>query len=103
LWNISVDNNGTGTATASQIDQFTLTQTYGAACTPVIESSFPVSMGDIPAGGSASGSIMIDFAGCSPIARFSLDALFSANFLLGGNTTAGGATTGVLVLNNQFR
>ncbi len=102
-WNISVDNNGTGTATASQIDQFTLTQTYGAACTPVIESPFPVSMGDIPAGGSASGSIMIDFAGCPATARFSLDALFSANFRLGGNTTAGGSTTGVLVLNNQFR
>ena len=94
LWNMSVNNNGTGTATSSQIDDFILSQTYGAPCTPVIDTSVPVSMGDIAAGGSASGGIMIDFTGCPATARFSLDALFSAN---------GGSTTGVLVLNNQFR
>ncbi len=94
LWNIYVNNNGTVTAISSQIDNFILNQTYGSPCAPVIDTSGPVSMGDIAAGGSASGGIMIDFTGCPATARFSLDALFSAN---------GGSTTGVLVLNNQFR
>jgi hypothetical protein len=94
LWTISVNNNGTGTAASSQIDGFALTQTYGASCTPVIESSFPVSVGDIPAGGSASGGIMIDFTGCPATARFTLNGLFSAN---------GGSTTGVIARNNDYR
>ena len=90
---ISVDNNSTETATASQIDDLILAQTHGSPCTPVILSSVPVSMGDIPAGGSTGGGISINFTGCAADAHFRVDALFSAN---------GGSATGVLV-DNQAR
>jgi hypothetical protein len=84
-------NNGTATVTSSQIDGFTLTQTSGTPCTPEINTSFPLSIGDIPAGGSATGGIAIDFldAGCPANALFTVNALFSGN---------GGSTTGVSVL-----
>jgi hypothetical protein len=89
--NSTAANNGTATVTSSQIDGFTLTQTSGTPCTPEINTSFPLSIGDIPAGGSATGGITIDFsdAGCSATALFTVNALFSGN---------GGSTTGVSVL-----
>jgi hypothetical protein len=90
---IGVANNSTETATASQIDDFILTQTHGSPCTPGIGTPVPVSMGDIAAGGATSGEISIDFTGCAADAHFSLDVLFSAN---------GGSATGVLV-DNQAR
>ena len=99
LWNFSVTNNGhstaanngTATVTSAQIDGFTLTQTSGTPCTPAINTSFPLSLGDIPAGASATGGIAIDFsdAGCPVNARFTVNALFSGN---------GGSTTGVSML-----
>ena len=84
-------NNGTATVTSSQIDGVTLTQTSGTPCTPAINTSFPLSLGDILAGTSATGGIAIDFsdAGCPANARFTVNALFSGN---------GGSTTGVSVL-----
>ena len=99
LLNVSVGNNGKSTAanngttavTSAQIDGFTLTQTSGTPCTPQIKTSFPLSIGDIPAGASATGGIAIDFsdAGCPANAVFTVNALFSGN---------GGSTTGVSVL-----
>lgn len=89
--NSTAANNGTATVTSSQIDGFTLTQTSGTPCTPLINTSFPLSIGDIPAGGSATGGITIDFsdAGCPATALFTVNAWFSGN---------GGSTTGVSVL-----
>jgi hypothetical protein len=90
---IGVTNNSTEPVTASQIDDFILTQTHGSPCTPVILGSVPVSMGDIAAGGTTNGDISIDFTACAADAHFSLNALFSAN---------GGSATGVVV-DNQAR
>jgi hypothetical protein len=46
-----------------KIDGFTLTQTAGAACTPMVTvpASFPLALGDIPANQSASAPITILF------------------------------------------
>jgi endo-1,4-beta-xylanase len=96
VWTITANNPSQGTGYATQINGFTLTQVAGAACTPVITppSSFPVVLGDITAGQSASTSFTIDFTGCANLARFTLTMPWSS---------ANGADTGTLVSGNQFR
>jgi endo-1,4-beta-xylanase len=95
VWTVTATNGTVGPAYATQITGFTLTQTSGAACSPVITppSSFPVSLGDIPTGGTASANFTINFTGCSALARFTMSAPWSS------------ATydTGTYVLGNQFR
>jgi endo-1,4-beta-xylanase len=95
VWTLTATNGTVGPAYATQITNFTLTQTSGAACTPVITppSSFPISLGDIPAGGSASASFTINFTGCATLARFTMSAPWSL------------ATydTGTYVVGNQYR
>ncbi len=97
-WTITMSNPGPGIAYATQITGFTLTQTAPAhpVCTPVIKSPapFPIVLGDIAAGGSANASFVIDFTGCSGIARFSLNVPYNST---------GGANTGSIVRNNEFR
>ena len=95
VWTVTATNGAVGTAYATKITGLTLTQTSGAACAPVITppSSFPVSLGDIPASGSASASFTINFTGCVTLARFTMSAPWSS------------ATydTGTYVLGNQYR
>ncbi|MGB9456599.1 MAG: endo-1,4-beta-xylanase [Bryobacteraceae bacterium] len=95
VWTITASNNGSGTAYATQINGFTLTQAAGAACTPVITppSSYPVVLGDIASGNSASAAFTIDFTGCANLARFALKMPWSS------------ATydTGAFAQGNQFR
>ena len=94
-WTVTATNGSVGTAYATQISGFTLTQTSGAACTPVITppSSYPVVLGDIPASGTASASFTIDFTGCAALNRFTMSVPWSS------------ATydTGTYVSGNQFR
>jgi endo-1,4-beta-xylanase len=94
-WTISVTNPSSEPAYATQITGFTLRQTGGAACTPVVTppSSFPVSLGDIAASSAASASFSINFAGCSSIARFTLNVPWSSAVY----------DTGTLVSANQFQ
>jgi hypothetical protein len=96
VWTVTASNSGTGTSYTTQINGFTLTQESGVACTPVITppSSFPVAFGDIAAGNSANAAFTIDFTGCAALARFTLNAPWSA---------ANGANTGTFTLGNQFR
>jgi endo-1,4-beta-xylanase len=95
VWTITATNGSVGTAYATQISGFTLTQTSGAACTPVVTppSSYPVVLGDIPVNGTASASFTIDFTGCAALNRFTLSVPWSS------------ATydTGTLVSGNQYR
>ncbi len=95
-WTIALSNPGPGTAYGAQITGFTLTQTAGAACTPVITgpSTFPVVLGDIASGASATTSFVINFAGCANTARFSLNVPYNST---------GGANTGSIVRSNEFR
>lgn len=74
-------NNGTaGPAYTTLIQGFTLTQTDGEPCSPVITapSSYPVSFGDIATGGSASADFTLDFGACNRFARFTLSVPWSS-------------------------
>jgi hypothetical protein len=52
-------------AASAQISAFTLTQTAGAACTPVVASlSLPVALGNNAPGNSAGASFTMAFSGC---------------------------------------
>src|SRR4029077_749048 len=60
----------------AQITGLTLTQTFGAACTPVIATAFPLNIGQqlpfLPPG-----DVIIDFSGCPALARFTAVLSFS--------------------------
>jgi hypothetical protein len=77
-WTVSVIVTNPVTAIAAQITGLTLTQTFGPSCTPVIATSFPVIIGDLPAF-AGSRPVTIDFTGCSAIARFTAVLSFSAS------------------------
>jgi endo-1,4-beta-xylanase len=96
VWTIALSNPGPGTAYGAQISGFTLTQTYGAACTPVVTppSGFPVNLGDLASGASASAGFTIDFSACATTARFTLNVPYSST---------GGTNTGALIIGNQIR
>jgi uncharacterized repeat protein (TIGR02543 family) len=93
-WNLQVRNDGSGAAEVTRIESLQLTQTAGAACTPVVLSTFPVSVGDIAPGAYLNGAVNINFTGCPTLARFSARATFSAN---------AGAATGAMQRYNLFR
>jgi hypothetical protein len=95
-WNLSLSNKGSCPAENAQIDGLLLTQTTGTQCQPVITSplSFPLGIGNIPAGSQASGTTTIDFTGCPNNARFKATIPFSSN---------NGESSGAKTLNNQFR
>jgi endo-1,4-beta-xylanase len=63
----------------TQITDIQLRQLEGPPCRPVVTpSAFPVSLGDIPASGTATTSVTINFGTCSPHARFALWAPWSS-------------------------
>jgi hypothetical protein len=76
------------------VTSLTLTQTSGAACTPVIVSSMPVLAGDLAPHATAAVNVTINFTGCAPNAFFKATANLSAN---------GGAATGSIVKLNQLQ
>ena len=96
LWTIALTNKSYCPAENAEIDGLALTQSYGTTCAPLITSPavFPLGVGNIPGGGTVSGTVTLDFTGCANNARFSATIPFSAN---------NGAVTGTKTLNNQFR
>jgi hypothetical protein len=91
---ITLTNLGPGAANAASINSMTLTQSSGPACTPVITSALPVSVGNIAPSASAAGNVTVDFTGCAAANRFTVTFTYSAN---------GGAVTGSKTLYNQFQ
>jgi len=94
IWTATLTNIGSSPAAASQITGLTLLQSFGPACTPVISTPFPVAVGDLAPAASGSGSVTIDFSGCSALARFTTKLSYSSD---------GGAVAGSKTLFNQFR
>ena len=95
VWTIRLSNTGAGIASASRIAGLTLTQVAGTPCSPAasLVSPFPVAVGDIAVGASATGAITFDFGGCADAtARFAAKVTFSAN---------GGVYSGSTTINNQ--
>jgi hypothetical protein len=95
IWTLTLTNNGPGAAMGVQVNSVNLTQTFGAACTPVIASpgSFPLAVGSIAPAGSDSAAFTINFTGCPANPRFTANISFSAN---------SGTVTGTVIRYNQF-
>jgi rhamnogalacturonan endolyase len=95
VWSINVSNAGSTPAYEVTLAGLQLTQTDGAACTPVITSprAFPIMLGMIPAGGAAAGTVTIDFTGCPSLARFTVKVLI----------TTTGTTLTTMTLNDQYQ
>jgi hypothetical protein len=94
-WTVTISNSGQVAASNAQLSSFTLAQTSGAACTPVIAGAFPMAVAtSIAAGGSANTTVTIDFSSCTALARFTASSAFSSN---------AGSATGTMTLFNQLR
>jgi CSLREA domain-containing protein len=93
-WTLSFQNNGPGGASETQVNSFTLTQTFGPACRPVLKSNIPLIFANLAPGQTGSTNVTIDFTGCAALARFTLKFGFSAN---------GGQVTGSVTRANQFQ
>ncbi len=93
VWPIIIGNGGGGTATSAEVTSFTLLQTSGTACTPVLTTTLPAVAGDIPSGGTAPANLTIDFSTCMGTVFFKATASLSAS---------GGAQTGTMVNLNQL-
>jgi hypothetical protein len=91
-WQIKFMNAGLATVTAASITQATFTQTGGSVCHPSVVSSLPVVLGDIPAGSSVNGDLLLNFTGCDTTAKFTVNIGLSAN---------GGTVTNSIVRNNE--
>lgn len=81
VWTLTATNGDVGPAYSTRITGFDLIQDSGRRCKPVVTppSSFPVSLGDIAAGGTASANFTIDFASCDRSAHFVLTAPWSSS------------------------
>lgn len=79
IWTITATNPSSATAFTTQINNFSLFQITGRPCRPTVtQAQFPVALGDIPAGGSATTSFTINFDHCSPEAQFEMFAPWSS-------------------------
>ena len=78
---ITATNGVVGPAYATQITGFTLTQLSGPPCTPTVTApgAFPIVLGDLPAGGTASATFTISIMGCNPNATWTITAPWNAN------------------------
>ncbi len=77
---ITATNGVVGPAYATQITGFTLKQESGPACTPTVTApgAFPIVLGDIAPGASASAAFTIRIVGCNPNAEFVVKAPWSS-------------------------
>ena len=78
VWTIAFNNGGSGTALSTSLNSFHLAQTFGAACTPVVSTAVPLSVGNIAAGTSGTAVVTINFTGCAASARFTASYSYSA-------------------------
>ncbi len=76
-WSVTVTNNGGSTASAATLDSFWIS--LSGRCQPTASTGFPVSLGDIAAGQSATGQLTINFTGCVKLAKFNASVGYSAN------------------------
>jgi endo-1,4-beta-xylanase len=80
-WTVTATNPSSGPAYTTQVNGFRLVQLpdAGKPCSPkVTPGSFPVSLGDVPANGTASVSFTVDFSGCRGRSQFTLTMPWSS-------------------------
>ena len=78
---VTATNGDVGPAYATQLNNLTLKQDSGTRCTPTVTApgAFPVSLGDIPANGTASVSFTISLQGCNPHTEWEVRVPWSAS------------------------
>ena len=73
---VTATNGNVGPAYATQINGFRVTQGWGppSHCRPTVTApgNYPVALGDIAPGGTASAAFTVRLVGCDPLARFTL-------------------------------
>lgn len=102
VWTFRFSNPGPGVAYGVKAAGFSLRQTSGAACTPVVKTGLPVTLGDIAAGGTADLPVTIDFSNCAATAMFAVDLPFNAAGGWHGDPAKGSSPLSVS-RGNQFR
>lgn len=80
-WTIAVTNSGTAAANGAEVQGILLTPLSGA-CMPSVKTAFPLALGDIAAGGTATATVSIDFSACPASMQFTVD--FPLRALQGG-------------------
>lgn len=78
---LTATNGDVGPANSTQINSLSLTQDSGPSCSPVITApgAFPISLGDIPSGGTASVTFTVSIVGCNPNTEWHLRAPWSSS------------------------
>lgn len=78
---LTATNGGAGPAYATQISGFTMSPDSGPSCTPVVTppSNLPISLGDIPANGTASVSFTVSLQGCNPHSEWEVRVPWNAS------------------------
>ena len=93
-WPVILTNTGGTTVTAAQLTWLTISS--NGTCKPTATTVFPVSLGNIPVGGSATGSVSVDFSTCSApkqkTIKFNVTVGYSGN---NGASTGTTSLTGV--------
>ncbi len=77
---VTATNGNVGPAYATELNGINFTQMTEPACTPqvVAPTSFPVMLGDIGTGGTASASFTVSIVGCNPNAEFTVSVPWSS-------------------------
>jgi hypothetical protein len=78
-WAFRITNKGPGAASSPLLTGVSLTQTFGAACTPVVLSPMPLAYPYLANGAAATANLRINFASCAANARFTAVFQYSAN------------------------
>jgi len=80
IWPLRIRNTGSQAVFNVQVSQLILTQVAGPVCAsaPVVQTTTPMSYGNIAPGAMTSNNITINFTGCTFAARFKLEAVIGA-------------------------
>ena len=78
---LTATNGSAGTAYATQINGFTLSEDSGHSCTPTVTApgAFPILLGDIPANSTANVSFTISLEGCNPHSEWEVSVPWSSS------------------------
>jgi hypothetical protein len=79
VWAFQFTNAGLGQANNVEVTNFTLTQTAGTACKPVLITELPLAVGSVAPSGTLSANVSINFSSCPANAVFSLALTNSEN------------------------
>jgi len=96
-WTLQLPNPGLDWADNTRITRVAITQVSGAPCSPAatLSTPLPLIVGTLAAsGGTATVPVIVNFAGCSELARFGATFGFEAK---------SGAYTGSTEIRNQYR